>query len=393
MQVMRWLPSRGAAVRELGIFTRPRCDEDPDNCWSEYRGGSVALLVQLPNLRSLHIQGGLNGSGLPTGRPWDFMVPERHLYIAQSLPQLEDLTLSIPSGGTWKEDTLEPLKHLTALTSLNLKINNLDQPLLVSTALSGLTCLQSLSLEDEEDFWATAQDHLMQTVSKLKGLTNLSLSGMVDNMPAELGELAQLAHLKLINFDRDGQPFNVPASLCLCTNLQLLHLGNLTPVSANGWRRICMSLFALPALDALVISQTDLSSVSPGQWALNSRLTHLELQGCDIHSVAPAICSLPLLQELIIDSPIIYGLPYGPYLRTLRVLKITCPRPGDEFQALKKAILLEELHLYSEEEPDDYGQLPPLWTFEHAHRLVPEDCEVRMFEEDGAERFDESESE
>ena len=226
------------------------------------------------------------------------MIPERHLHAIELLPDLQHLDLFVPSDGTWSESTLEPLKHMRALTSLSLKIENMSGPLLVSQSLAELTQLQHLHLRCQSDDYLSDQAHLMQTVSKLTGLRTLVLDSMVESSPAELVGLGRLTYLELNTLDLEDPIFNVPPSFSLCTGLRHICLSYLADASDEVWRQICRSIVPLPHLDVLEVKCTDLSRVQPSSWALPRGLTSLTLDDCRMSMIPAAICCLPLLDHL-----------------------------------------------------------------------------------------------
>ncbi len=354
---MRWLQLRGPAVDTMMLIMPMHC-----NAWSDYRGGGVALLAQLPNLRHLNMM--LHS---------DFMVPAYHFSVLRFLPQLESLNMMMPSGGSWNREILAPVQFLTALTSLRLTITQLSLQMDISTMLGKLTQLRILSLNRQHDCHAhsTNQDQLMQAVSKLTGLQELTFGGLVDTAPAELGNLAQLSELYLSDFLECRIPFAIPASLVFCTRLTHVSLSQLSYRAASGWWGICRSLLALSSLESLAITKTNLSTVRPEAWALSSSLTKLDLSWCSIPSIPPAACLLPRLQELNIVGTELSHLPSGAYLYGLRALSITCPgsHSGAGPESLKDASFLEELTVHG-------VMSNTLWAAESLQTIVPRTCWV-----------------
>ena len=281
---MRWLQTRGAAIRALNLWTPDYSDICARKKWRHLRDASMMLLPQLPNLQTLCVAGG-----------HEFMVPERHLHAIELLPNLQHLDLSLTSDGTWSESTLEPLKHMTALITLNLSICQMRGPLLVSPFLAQLTQLRELRLDcgprgfDSE----INQAHLMQTVSKLRGLRTLALDGMVESVPAGLERLAYLKTLELRRLDLEDSSFAIPSSFRLCTKLRHICLSLLDNASDEMWQLLCSVMLLLPDLLALNLSNMDLSEVHPSSWALSSSLTSLDLNECSISMLPAAVSCLP----------------------------------------------------------------------------------------------------
>ena len=65
------------------------------------------------------------------------MVLESDIVALQYLTHLQVLSLRMISGGEWQAHTLDPLKHLTALTKLRLDVSNMCyQPMLLAPGLT-----------------------------------------------------------------------------------------------------------------------------------------------------------------------------------------------------------------------------------------------------------------
>ncbi len=367
LHIARWLQLRGAAIQALHIWT-------PDWRWLlpevlfHPQAGSLLFLPQLHgNLQHLSISGGHNK-----------MIPERHLYALELLPQLTDLTLNLRSDGTWNEETLKPLKDLTSLTSLDLQISRMMGPLLVSPSLTQLSKLRNLQLTcsssgDAECCNQESQEHLMGTISQLTGLRSLELTEMVESMPAELGALLQLTSFELRS-PKYRPPFFIPPSFSWCTRLRHLRFSHLPKASDETWQQVCRALLLMPRLKSLHIHFSDLSQVQPCSWSLPPRLTSLQLADCGMTTIPAAVCALKRLQDLWIGGSWVPGkltcLPQGAYLRKLRKLIMDAPGLGGGPEALKDAKRLRSLMVNV---GNDYN---PAWRNEALHHLLPEGCSI-----------------
>lgn len=339
MQVARWLGKHGHSVSRLLICL----DHDPRESqkWhTAYRGGCVGLLAQLPNLQHLNLSGG-----------GGFLSASQHLYIMECLPKLLTLSVDFQAEGHWTASMLDPLHHLTALTSLNVKVSNLQGPLLVAPALAQLTQLKELSLEcchmHPQQHW-TNQDHLFKTISQLTNLTQLTLQAMLDRVSAEIANLSQLVQLHLKEVSSIAQRslntgMVLPSSLALCSELEHLSLERLSHASVRTWWGICRSVVALSGLQSLTISETDLSHAPAADWALHSSLTYLQLSQCSLSKIPAAVCQLPDLREFFWSGSSLTQLETGPYLHNMRSMAIECDSSVIGTDVLRSAIHLNHL--------------------------------------------------
>ena len=331
----------------------------------------MLLLPQLPNLRHLSVSGG-----------HAFMTPERHLHALQLLPNLQSLTLSVASDGNWNEHTLEPLRHLRALTSLSLTILYMFGPLLVSPALAQLTQLQALRLECQSDEGRQGvanddicHDRLMRTVSKLTGLEALVLEDMVDRIPAELERLVHLTQLGLSILSFDDPDLAILPTFGMCTKLKHIRLSELDNASDEAWRLVCRALQLLPQLETLDVSYVDLSEVQPSSWALPLSLRSLTLSDCSMRTIPGAVCCLLHLQHLCLTrSPgwnvQLESFSKGPYLFSLQYLEISEPKSGAGPEALTDAMHLRSLTLTFRQ------NVQSLWTSSALQPLLPKGCAI-----------------
>ena len=286
---MRWLQLRGTSIRHLKIST----PDGPEYSDTSHTAGrqhlqdvSMLVLPDLPNLQHLSVFGGV-----------DFMPPELQLQAITLSPHLQSLSLYLQSGGSWDEATLEPLKHLRALSSLSLEICEMKGPLLVSPSLAELTQLEDLLLGcvSVEGLWSilsdeTSHNHLMGTIGQLTGLRSLGLTNMVDSLPAGLERLVRLPFLELGLFDLEARELDPSPAFVLCTKLRNLSLTWIGGGSDEAWRSICNSLRLLPCLDTLQVSHMDLSGVQPSSWALPLGMTQLQLDECGMSLLQYAVC-------------------------------------------------------------------------------------------------------
>ena len=343
------------------------CECPDEHEWSEYQGGSCVLLSHLPNLRHLS-----------TSTDTRFFEPFNHLYIVKLLPKLESLSLAMPCGDEWEEDTLEPLKHLTALTRLSIEAYNLKGPLLISPMLTVLTQLRDVQLACTDRISSIDQpshDCFMQVLSGLTGLARLSLSNIQTFVPAELSDLQQLAHLALRSFTHEPLVAIIPYFRS-CTKLKHLHLGFLPDMNTCMWQEVCTSLNLLSELNHLEVRDAGLSKVQSDAWAFGTNLTNLELTCCQITAIPPAVCSIALLQELsIVDlyAPMAC-LPRGAYLCSLRRLWIGDIQHDTNSEALADAKQLERLRLHFWRK-----RRSPFWTHRFLRTLVPRLCSIRIY--------------
>ncbi len=369
---MRWLQSRGAAIHSLEF--QSHIPPGNHKALQSLQAASMLLLPQLPNLQNLHIDDSLG-----------FMVPERHLHVMESLPRLKSLSLHVISDRTWGETTLEPLTHLSSLTSLSLSICKLQGPLWTSPLLTHLTQLQELRLHSWGPYrYKTSSDQLLETVSKLTTLKTLLLDGVVDCVPAQLGALAQLTQINLRHLKYRRAGFVMPPSFSLCTRLQCLKLFGCPGASDEAWQHACRLLRSLSCMTDLAIFALDLSGVQPSSWSLPSELTSLSLEACGISTVPAAICDLAKIQHLTmydpgrddLDDPAeLTALPTGPYLNNLESLTINGPKLGAGPEALAHAVKLQSLGIDSREDAN------PLWIPTTLWELVPEDCQICFFKD------------
>ena len=363
---MRWVGERRLAIRDLTVCVDHMSEAKED--WMQYHGGCVALLAQVPNLQRLCIS-----------IPKRFMVPEQHLSALGFLTNLQTLTLKLDSNGEWSAMTLEPLKVLTALTHLSIGIQSLQGALLVSPELAKLTQLQTLYLRALNSNRIN-QGHLMDTISRLSGLTGLDLNGMVNDAPAEL---AALEHLQAWYF-RAPSPsyantkFTIPACLTSCSNLSYISLANLSQATVRAWWGLCRSLLCLPALDSISFIDTNLADALPAAWAPSTRLTFLNLSNCNIDSLPSAACQLPLLQHLrMIGMPLLH-LPGGEYLQHMRRMAIHCDRNTLGATNLADACHLESLRVTANEGPE-------AWSQAYLASILPGGCAIIVYNPDDSE--------
>ena len=243
----------------------------------------------------------------------------------QRLPKLQSLQLEVQVEGLWEHDTLAPLKHLTALTCLDISAMGLHGPMHISSELATLTQLRILKLHASSGYHHFPTQALFsQMLSQLTCLTTLSLAGMLDSVPPQLANLMQLKYLTLQNFCSTAPPLSIPACLTLCSNLEHVALRGLSDESSlmEAWWGLCQSLQCLPSLASLSFTKIDLSRLPDDARTLPSRLTSLELDNCKLVHVPSAVRQLPLLENLtLIGTPII-KLDGGAYLENLRELCI-----------------------------------------------------------------------
>ena len=371
LQVIRWLQLRGRAIESFHFSTPTMASSE---MWPQLRDASMSLLPLLPNLQYLGVSAG-----------HDFMVPERHLHLMQLLPDLQHLELSLESDGTWNESTLEPLEHLRALTSLDLMINDMMGPLLLSPALAELTQLEDLCLWCVGGSAESGQARLMQIVSKLTGLQALQLNNMVESIPTDLGRLTRLTYLELRSLSFEDPLHVPPVSFGLCTKLRHICLSFLDNISDEAWQHVCRALQRLPCLDVLEVESVDLSGVQPCTWVLPSSLTSLHLDVCGMSIIPGAVCCLPYLKDLSMSDPY-YGssshdvqlasLPRGPYLHSLVSLGLNGPKAGAGPEALIDAECLRFLRVQARRDTH------LLWATSALQQLVPKGCVIE-FREDG----------
>ncbi len=369
---MCWLHLRGAAVQELKFHEVTPLSEDNAEQRRHYlQGASMLVLPQLPNLQYLSISG--------ANDPNTFMIPERHLPIIQLLPCLKSLRLALDSDGTWNEHTLDPLKHLRALTSLDLCVRGTKGPLWLSPSLCHLTELQELRLQCEDSVVVDeSQSEMVNIVSRLTTLRMLLLDGMLLDVPAQLGALARLTRLELWNLPELDQPFTIPPSFSLCTNLQHLCLQGPPIVDDEAWQHVCKSLILLTSLTALTITEVELSEVLPSSWSLPSGLTSFVLSDCRTKTLPSAVCSLPRLKNLkISDLRYRHGtavgltaLPAGPYLDHLETLYINIL--WLRLETLAGAMRLQALHIAG------IGDAHSSWTRNALENVLPKGCKITL---------------
>ena len=172
----------GLAIRELQLFVS---SIEITCTWQAHHGRSVAMLAQIPNLQHLDLSGAGN-----------FFKANSHMHVLKFLPKPVHLRLEFMTKQCWDQTTLAPMKHLICLTSLAIIGSIPSAALMVAPELAQLMQLQQLKLRT----WAsgkrwTDQDHLFRTISQLTCMTQLILHRMLDSMPADIANLAQLRQL------------------------------------------------------------------------------------------------------------------------------------------------------------------------------------------------------
>ncbi len=339
-----------------------------------FKGISVTLLALLPNLRHLSLTDDL-----------DLMDPQ-HLHILQFLPHLQSLSLRLAKPVAWSQEVLGPLSSLNALTALSLSSPATDESWLVSPVLGQLTQLRHLKLPYIARYITPdSQDHWLEIVCKLTGLTSLDLHGYMENLPANIPGLTGLAHLELthgcykIGISEGPQP-SIAQLVRSFSNLRCLFL-NYLPISTTVfWQDVCKSLLLLSQLENLKIEYADLQDVSPTAWALPSKLTAVELVSCCIDTINPAISTLPLLRRLCIISEeppgmSLSGFPSGPYLHNLQRLDIMGPSSETGSEALLQATHLRHLMVQF------FGEYSPYWTRKALRKVVPVGCSIELYDD------------
>ena len=358
---MRWIGKHGAAVHQLCICVHHNGRGKMD--WEHFRGGSVALLSQTPNLWELEISSSSQ-----------FFALQDDLFAIQYLPKLRSLKLGVRCEDSWNEDCLEPLKHLTALTSLVMSIEGVYRPLLVSSKLAVLTQLETLELQSGGTYgrvYVPKQGRLMQTLSQLTGLTRLALTGMLDNFPPQLANLTQLELLSIRRFDHAAPALSIPACLVRCSNLHHIMLDGMSDDSINSWWCICHSLQCLPSLTSLSLYNTDLDRVPDTAWTLPSTLTSLVLDHCRLVKAPSAVQRLTGLKAFTLIGMPVRKLDRGNYLQNLQTMAIEVFASRAGPAALEDAKHLQELKVFSAHE---YHQ--GRWTASHLKRILPEHCSI-----------------
>ncbi len=378
LRLTRWVVSHGHAIRRLRIDLKGDVPSNGDVNF--YRGGAGVLLSHVPHLQELQI-----------ANVRSFFDLSHNLYVMTRLTTLCSLKLSLRVEDQWPADMLNPLKDLTALTSLDLAVRDLYGPLRVSNELSKLTQLKVLSLKatavddnyDDEyrsNNVATDQGHLVPTLSQLTSLTELTLAGMLDSIPAQLSELSQIVRLSLCNFSRNRPALIIPASLSLCSKLEHLVLEKLSETSVQSWWGICQSLACLPSLNALSIAGVDLSDMQGDSWILPSQLTFLSLDYCQMSAVPLAVQHLASLQCLQLVRMPLKTVNCGTYLKELRHLFVHCTCTMDGPEALHDAAALREVTILQEERLVLSGRCSR-WTEDLLKSIVPADCSIVFLQE------------
>ena len=253
----------------------------------------------------------------------------------------------------------------------------------ISPTLAHLTQLQELRLTCvPNDPVGCRQirnhDKHLGIISQLTNLTGLSLTCMVQNVPAEVASLSRLQHLHL------GESYphqhrviatslSFPASLALCSELHHLTLTSLSMASLKGWWGICRSLILLPGLSSLTIQDTHLELVGLGDWVLSSHLTSLCLIDCGLRKVPAAACQLPNLQHLTMRGLILTSLDDGPYLSSLRSMMISCNEESQGSEALRSAVHMACLTVCFKDEDQS---LKGCFAQAHLQTILPTTCAI-----------------
>ena len=366
---MRWIGRHGPFIPQLQLSLNPFCQY---NDWRTYNGSAVVLLSQLQILQHLDLTG-----------PGDFLNPARHLYVLEFLPKLLALKLQFKASQGWSETSLAPLKYLTCLISLDIKISYQTASFLVSPESGHLTQLKQLTLNCAGQICeGCSNSGLFKTVSKFINLTQVSLHGMLDNIPAELASLAQLQrfHIQMSEYcSHRSATLAFPAFIAFCANLQTLSLPHLSPASAEGWWGICRSLVFLPGLKSLTVNATDLHAVPLHDWALSSRLLHLNPSGCDMTRMPSALCQLPNLRCLELVGSTLTELDGGPYRRNLGEMTIRWDGVTKGSKVLSEALHLYEFSVRCRSSDEcQQGGLARLLL----QGLLPANCNIHIFADD-----------
>ena len=114
-------------------------------------------------------------------------------------------------------------------------------------------------------------------------------------------------------------------------------------------------------------------------WVLSTQLTALQLSGCRMRAIPPAICKLPLLVHLTISGAgtALTEIPKGPFLLNLRTLSISKPATGVAFKpevlamASGLQILFVRSVFFAESLHEEPSQEDSLWTKANLRSILP----------------------
>ena len=352
MQVMRWLGTRGTAVRKLQLSVRKA------NTWPL---GAAKLLALMPNLESLAVR---DKSGR-VFRPADDLKSLRRLSSLQTL----SLHFGPREVAFSQRTTSRKLHHLTSLKSLTLEVHtyNPDASFRLSRHLTDLTCLTHL------DVSCNTSNNVPRLVPRLTSLRNLSLTYYMDNLPASFANLYQLQSLDLaILFNKHGPAFSLPDAFSTCQELSHLRLDGLPRATLGEWPHFCESLLRLPSLRSLHIEDVDLSCLENQGWCFPSQLQSLVLSECSLETYPAALCSLASLTSLDLCMNYLTRLPAGPYLARLHTLDISSNESLTKFRCLAAATSLRTLVL---------GKVNPVDSRDVA-AVLPPTCSIDLMEDE-----------
>lgn len=286
--------------------------------------------------------------------PPSCLVAEQNLGCLQQLTELRLLHLVIASDGTWQRDTLECLQHLQQLLSLKVDVRGLrNRPLLLPPSLGTLTRLKCLVLRRgpsaHDCLYNTT--NIVEAVSSLTCLANLTFTNVIDEFPAALSGLTNLRSVMLEGTQEEDWPSlsDDDASSASPRGYTQEAVGDIevTMVTPANWLRTCQTLACLPYLSDICFNDVDLSNISETHWVFSSHLTCLALCDCELTCMPVALVSLTSLRELNIAWNPLLGLPAGPYLERLTRLDLCGPPCSlhELPQALCKSSMLHELDI------------------------------------------------
>ena len=222
------------------------------------------------------------------------------------------------------QDLLEPLKHLTTLTRMELSTEMIasDDELYLPPSLSSLVALKEVRLSQGWALGADDADSSSQVVQHWTNLESLDLRRVLGKVPAWIAELTSLRHLAFSNTAEGPATFLANATCLSALPLESIYIElDRRAEMWAGWGSFCNVLQAIPSLRAVELSNMDLSAA---RLAFSPQLTKLGLLDAQLQQVPAAVTSLPRLRHLDLCTNSFAGIPAGPYLETLQHLDLRC---------------------------------------------------------------------
>lgn len=257
---------------------------------------------------------------------------------------------------------LEPLKHLTKLTRLELAAEigstfHLPPSLTILTGLTAVKLRQGgVEVGDESDAAFEVPKHWTR-------LQSLDSDRFLGRVPGQITRLVALRHLAVrCMADYNDRAFLLRhvASVVQLRSLESLEIENQCNCHAAwpGWTLLFQRLHAMPSLSAIAFSGNDLSAAN---MTFSSKVTSLTFMDANLSTIPVAISSLPMLRHLELMNNPIEEIPAGCYLEHLQDLGLMFCELRQSPMQLLKASNLRKLYLQGDfwlrNEDPEYQQL------------------------------------